>query len=78
MSKTAILSDIHGNLPALEAVLDDAADRFVCPPETVGYGASPAECIDRLRCAGAECVMGNHDLAIKRVSIIGRGGMPAL
>ncbi len=81
MSKTAILSDVHGNLPALEAVLDDArragADRFVCLGDIVGYGASSAECIDRIRGAGAECVTGNHDVEIKRVRMIGREGMPA-
>lgn len=81
MSRIAILSDIHGNLPALESVLDDArrvgVDRFVCLGDTVGYGASSAECIDRIHGAGAQCVMGNHDVAIQRVREVGRGGMAA-
>lgn len=81
MSKIAILSDVHGNLPALEAVLDDAeragVDQFVCLGDIVGYGASSAECVDRIRRVEAECVIGNHDEAIKRVRMIGREGMPA-
>lgn len=79
MQKIAILSDIHANLPALEAVLRDVeqcgAGRFVFLGDIVGYGASPAECVDRVRELGGECAMGNHDLAIKRVRMRGRRGM---
>ena len=63
--RLAVLSDIHGNAPALHAVLGmldgQNVDRFVCPGDVVGYGASPAECIDTMRRRGIQCVMGNHD-----------------
>lgn len=63
----AVLSDIHGNLPALEAVLDrlrrDAVQRIICLGDIVGYGASPNECCDRLRDYDLIAVQGNHDRA---------------
>ncbi|HEY2955306.1 MAG TPA: metallophosphoesterase family protein [Candidatus Eisenbacteria bacterium] len=63
----AILSDIHGNLEALEAVLEDLERvkpaSVACLGDFVGYGASPNECIERLRPRLAEAVVGNHDLA---------------
>ncbi|MBI4893046.1 MAG: metallophosphoesterase family protein [Acidobacteria bacterium] len=61
-----ILSDIHANLDALEAVLNDAAgnwDEAVCCGDIVGYGASPVEAIEWTR-RYADClVRGNHDKA---------------
>ena len=49
----AILSDIHANLEALEAVLADARERrcthFVCLGDVVGYNANPRECVERVR-----------------------------
>jgi diadenosine tetraphosphatase ApaH/serine/threonine PP2A family protein phosphatase len=63
----AIVSDIHGNLEALEAVLADIGKHrpasIVCLGDFVGYGASPNECIDRLRPLIEHAVAGNHDLA---------------
>ena len=63
----AIVSDIHGNLEALEAVLEDIERHrpasIVCLGDFVGYGASPNECIDRLRPMIEHAVAGNHDLA---------------
>ncbi len=63
----AIVSDIHGNLEALEAVLADVERHqpasMVCLGDFVGYGASPNECIDRLRPLIEHAVVGNHDLA---------------
>lgn len=60
MSKIAILSDIHSNLPALQAVLSEVqssgAGRIVFLGDIVGYGASPAECVDWVRKLGGECV----------------------
>lgn len=47
---TAIISDLHGNIPALEVALADArqrgAGRYVCLGDVVGYGAKPRECLD--------------------------------
>ncbi|MBI2912310.1 MAG: metallophosphoesterase family protein [Chloroflexi bacterium] len=63
-----ILSDVHSNLAALEAVLRHAEtqgpiDAFWCLGDTVGYGPQPRECIARLRELGAVMVAGNHDRA---------------
>src|ERR1700688_4953836 len=61
----AILSDIHANLVALEAVLADARERrcthFVCLGDVVGYNANPRECIERVRELDCPVVKGNHD-----------------
>ena len=61
----AILSDIHGNLPALEAVLDDLrgrhADAVYCLGDLVGYGASPNEVVERIRAERIPTIMGNYD-----------------
>ena len=63
----AVLSDIHGNLEALTAVMDALAaeriDRYLCLGDTMGYGADPATCLERLRGCGAIIVAGNHDVA---------------
>ena len=64
----AIISDIHGNLDALEAVLADVdrrqIDRIFCLGDIVGYGPDPTACIDYVmqRCEWA--MMGNHDFAV--------------
>jgi len=63
--RIAILSDIHANLEALEAVLADAhaqaCTQFVCLGDVVGYNANPSECVRIIQ--GLECpvVKGNHD-----------------
>jgi putative phosphoesterase len=61
----AILSDIHGNLPALQAVMKDAlargCSRFISLGDVVGYYAQPGECIDLLRKHNAINILGNHD-----------------
>lgn len=66
--KTAIISDIHANQEALEAVVRDISrqgvDRIVCLGDIVGYNANPAECLELLRDLGALCVAGNHDRAV--------------
>jgi diadenosine tetraphosphatase ApaH/serine/threonine PP2A family protein phosphatase len=61
-----IISDIHGNLEALEAVLSrlNDADGVFCLGDVVGYGPNPNECIERVTSLpGLVCVAGNHDLA---------------
>jgi diadenosine tetraphosphatase ApaH/serine/threonine PP2A family protein phosphatase len=60
----AILSDIHGNLEALDAVLADAASRadaVLCLGDIVGYGADPAACIERVAARAEAVVAGNHE-----------------
>ena len=65
--RIGIFSDIHANLEALETVLGDIAARpaadIVCLGDFVGYGASPNECLARLRPEIEAAVMGNHDKA---------------
>lgn len=62
-----IISDIHSNLEALEAVLEDAQrqniDSFICLGDIVGYGANPNECIQRVQQLTEQVVVGNHDHA---------------
>ena len=62
--RVAALCDVHGNLPALEAVLAEVAslevDRIVCGGDVVA-GPFPQECLDRLRAADALFVRGNAD-----------------
>ena len=65
--RTLIISDIHANLTAFEAVLTDAGsvDRVWCLGDVVGYGPDPNECISLLRQQpGLRCIMGNHDAAL--------------
>jgi diadenosine tetraphosphatase ApaH/serine/threonine PP2A family protein phosphatase len=63
----AILSDIHSNLEALEAVLaaceDLEPDSYLCVGDLVGYGADPSKVIDEMRTRAAVIVRGNHDHA---------------
>jgi predicted phosphodiesterase len=66
--RVAAISDIHANLPALEAVLG-AIDRagveeIWCLGDVIGYGAEPDECADLVRERCSLCLVGNHDLAV--------------
>jgi len=65
--RLALISDIHSNLPALEAVLADtesaAVDAVWCLGDVVGYGAQPNECAALVRERCSICLVGNHDLA---------------
>ena len=63
----AVISDIHGNLEALEAVLGDIpeeAERVFCLGDVIGYGASPNECCELVRREEMPVITGNHDLAV--------------
>ncbi|MDG2382071.1 MAG: metallophosphoesterase family protein [Pirellulaceae bacterium] len=66
MQKRAIISDIHGNLEALTAVLEDIQDAGIssiyCLGDVVGYGPNPCECIDQVM-QMEMCILGNHDQA---------------
>ena len=67
--KTLVISDIHANLTALEAVLADAGkvDSVWCLGDLVGYGPDPNECVERVASLpDLACVMGNHDAAALR------------
>jgi predicted phosphodiesterase len=61
----AIFGDIHANLEALVAVLEDAqahdVTHFVCLGDVVGYNANPHECVDIVRALDCPVVKGNHD-----------------
>jgi len=63
--KYAVLGDIHGNLEALSAVIDDAraegVTHYTCVGDIVGYNANPAECLHKIQELQAVCVRGNHD-----------------
>jgi predicted phosphodiesterase len=63
--RIAVLSDVHANLPALEAVLADAGpvDAIWHLGDVVGYGPDPDAVVERLRDAGSTGVQGNHDAA---------------
>jgi predicted phosphodiesterase len=63
----AFISDIHANLEALEAVLDDTEtehiDEIICLGDIVGYGANPNECVDLIKKMCPVTLLGNHDAA---------------
>lgn len=67
MSRFLVLSDIHANLEALEAVLSETQglwDRFLVLGDTVDYGPDPDAVVAAVRALGAEAVLGNHDAAV--------------
>ena len=63
--KYAILADIHANLAALQAVLEDSRQQscshFACLGDIVGYGSEPKECVDIIRQSATPCVRGNFE-----------------
>jgi predicted phosphodiesterase len=76
---TALISDLHGNWPALETALADIrarkVERIVCLGDVIGYGAKPIECLDAVmrHCTTAaqseglapgHCLQGNHESAL--------------
>jgi len=66
--RVAIISDIHGNRQAFEAVLTEIASNAVeevwCLGDLVGYGAEPDACVSLAREHATVCLAGNHDLAV--------------
>jgi predicted phosphodiesterase len=63
--KLLVISDIHSNLEALEAVFENAPphDGILCLGDIIGYGANPRECIRLVREKKAICLKGNHEAA---------------
>lgn len=65
--RLAIISDIHGNLAALEAVIEEIekqkVDKIICLGDVVGYGPEPVECLQVVREKASVVLMGNHDYA---------------
>jgi diadenosine tetraphosphatase ApaH/serine/threonine PP2A family protein phosphatase len=66
--RAAVISDVHSNQPALEAVLEAidgaAVEQLWCLGDVVGYGAQPDACAELIRERGDVCLVGNHDLAV--------------
>ena len=65
--RQALISDIHGNLEALTAVLADLSarqiDRIVCLGDIIGYGPNPCQCLDLVMQKSSLTILGNHDQA---------------
>jgi len=76
--KIGFISDVHANLPALEAVLRDMSTRNVgpvyCAGDILGYYTFPDEVVDLLRRRGVNCIAGNHDRAV----LVGTKGMNSI
>jgi predicted phosphodiesterase len=67
--KIAVVSDIHGNRQAFEAVLDaieaSSCEEMWCLGDLVGYGADPDACVELAQRHAAVCLAGNHDLGVR-------------
>ncbi|MDQ6842208.1 MAG: metallophosphoesterase, partial [Actinomycetota bacterium] len=67
--RLAVVSDIHGNRHAFEAVLDDIessdCEEMWCLGDLVGYGADPDACVDLAKRHASVCLAGNHDLGVR-------------
>jgi len=78
-----VVSDIHSNFLALQAVNHDAANRAAidevwCLGDVVGYGPEPGACIDYLVQRNAVCIAGNHDLAVAGKTPLSAFNRPAV
>ena len=66
--RVAIVTDIHANKQALEAVLDEVraaeCDAMWCLGDLVGYGGDPDACVELIREHADLCLAGNHDLGV--------------
>jgi diadenosine tetraphosphatase ApaH/serine/threonine PP2A family protein phosphatase len=67
-SRVAVISDVHANWHALEAVLEaidaESPDELWCLGDVVGYGPRPNPCCEAVRARTAVCLAGNHDLGV--------------
>ncbi|GGM76372.1 putative phosphoesterase [Halarchaeum rubridurum] len=77
--RIGLLSDVHANRVALEAVLTDMpdVDRLLCAGDVVGYNPWPAGCVELLRERDVPTVMGNHDRMLASGRNFGANGMAA-
>jgi diadenosine tetraphosphatase ApaH/serine/threonine PP2A family protein phosphatase len=70
VNRTAIISDLHSNREALEAVFEhvraSGVETIYCLGDVVGYGPEPEFCVDLVRGHASLCLMGNHDEALFR------------
>lgn len=75
--RIGLLSDVHANRIALEAVLEDMpdVDRLVHAGDVVGYNPAPADCVEILRDREVASVMGNHDRKVANRTNFGRNRM---
>lgn len=68
MPKIALISDVHANLPAMEAVLEalekEQPDIWISLGDIVGYGPHPSECVSLIQDKNMLCVLGNHDAGV--------------
>jgi diadenosine tetraphosphatase ApaH/serine/threonine PP2A family protein phosphatase len=66
--RVAVISDVHANYRALEAVLTEidaqGVDELWCLGDTVGYGPLPNECCEEVERRAEVCLVGNHDLVV--------------
>lgn len=69
--KIVILSDIHGNFEALQAVENDFGqleiDKVICLGDIIGYGPDPDQVVDFVRDHGFLAILGNHEFALKDI-----------
>ncbi|HTY46160.1 MAG TPA: metallophosphoesterase family protein [Methanomassiliicoccales archaeon] len=79
--KVAFIADVHSNLEALRATLNDidlrGITRILCAGDLVGYGANPNDVVAELRSRRVECIAGNHDRAVSRMNPVGMNAMAA-
>ena len=73
--RVAILSDIHANIEALEAVLADArahaTEHYLCLGDSIGFNGDPAACVSRGMQLFDACVRGNHEQALLQRGLFG-------
>ncbi len=73
--RLAVISDIHGNLEALQAVLSDIdtcrVDAIICLGDNIGYGAEPERVLQEIRARNIPSILGNHELAVNDSGYLG-------